>query len=152
MTLLERKSPELKALAEKLGLRIHRRAGAYWAEDIQLTYKVYKGRVLDLEQKIPYAIDILKNISEARDNKRSIKERLIDLIDNFKGVEYFPNNVFTEMKTQELDELTVLNWRGELTAWLAIIGEPKMELKDHATKDSLLVSLMAIQDSYTKGI
>lgn len=150
MTKIERLSPELKALAEKLGYQIHYRAKAYWAgSDIQLTYEVYKGQMLStLEDKIPYALSILKNIEEQRNKQRPIAERIKELIESFNQVQYFPNNVFTEMRTQEVDQLTVLNWNGTLTAWLDIIGEPKIEYKDYYNKESLNVSLNATLKSY----
>lgn len=150
MTKIERISPELKALAEKLGFRIHYRGKAYWAgSDIQLTYEVYNGIKIDnLKDKIPYALKILKKIDDSRNNKRTIQERIKELINRFKEVDYFPKNVFTEMRTHEIDQLTVLNTWGELTAWLDIIGEPKIEYKDHKNKEELLEALESTLESY----
>ncbi len=149
MTKIERISPELKALADKLGYKIHYRAGQYWAgSDIQLTYEVYKGVRLSLGFKIPYAIDILKSIDNERIKMRTPKERVKDLLELFDSTEYFPRNVFTEMNTPERDKLTVLNVHGDLTAWLSLIGEPKIEYKYHKDKKELLEALNSTLESY----
>ena len=150
MTKLERMSKDIRNLAYNLGYEIHYRGGQYWAgSDIQLTYKVYNGAILTLDQKIPYAVSILKRIEEARNKKRSLKDRVKELVLHFNKTPYFPNNVFTEMRTPELDQLTILNWNGELTAFLYLIGQPKIELKDHHSKESLGVSLNAVIESYS---
>lgn len=152
MTLLERKSPELKALAEELGYQIHYRAKAYWAgSDIQLTYEIANGkRCLTIEDKIAIAMTILKKIKTARELKRLPKQRMHDLIELFKKNTDFPYHFFTEMHTEERDKLTILHECGGYTAWLDIIGEPKIKLKDFNTTKELLISLEATLESYNK--
>lgn len=152
MTLLERKSPELKTLAEQLGYQIHYRAKAYWAGlDIQLTYEIANGkRCLTIEDKIATALTILKRIKNARDINRLPEQRIRDLIEMFKENDDFPYHFFTEMHTNERDKLTVLHEYGGYTAWLDIIGEPKIELKDFKNIKELLTSLQATLESYTK--
>ncbi len=152
MTKIERLSPELKALADKLGYKIHYRGKAYWAgSEIQLTYEMYpSGPINNLKDKIPYAISILKKIEKQRDKGRDIPTRLKELIALFKKTEQFPRGYFTYLKTHEDDKLTILNQWG-LTAWLKLIGEPDIELKDFNNKEDLLIALENTLDSFTSG-
>lgn len=142
MTKIERMSPELKALAERLGYRIHYRAKAYWAgSEIQLTHEIYpSGPINNLKDKIPYAIGILKEIEAEREKKRDVKTRLSELINLVKNTSSFPRGYFAYLKTPEDDRLTILSQWG-LTAWLKLIGEPEIEFKDFNNKEDLIVAL-----------
>ncbi len=150
MTQLEQKSPELKKIADELGYKIHYRGKAYWAgADIQLTYEVInEKRTKTLEERIPTAIKILQKIKDARDLKRTPQERLHELIEILNKTDYIPSRMFTHFYTPEHDEMVISRFGGEFDGSLYLIGEPKLYYPNHKSREGLLKSLMATEESY----
>lgn len=105
--------PEMAQLAAQLGMRLHRRAGEVWAEDVQLTYREIREGGIDREmndaERRGVARKILRSIIAARESEPSVEERIKKLLRRAASElgqpqQYRPKH-WTILREKNLDEL-----------------------------------------------
>lgn len=106
--------PEMETLASQLGMRLHRRAGEVWAEDVQLTYRqIFENGVTrdmrDEDERLECGRKVLRHIIAARESEPSVEERIKKLLRRAASElgqpqQYRPKH-WTILREKNLDEL-----------------------------------------------
>lgn len=107
--------PEMFHLASQLGMRLHRRAGEVWADDVQLTYRqiVENGITRDMrdeDERLECGRKVLRHIISARESEPSVEERIKRLLQRAAAElgrrDQYRRGHWTILRERNLDELS----------------------------------------------